>query len=256
MDYVDLTQAALDALQSSPSSATTVESQREAHRLRGRILGVLIRRGRLTAQLTVDDCAAFLQLAPQQIEDWELGESAPSLPQLEGLTRCLLATAAGEPVDSARFSAAGGGEYYVLRKRMIAAQLKMARQRQELAVEEVGRRSSLASELIERYEFGELMIPLTHLCVLAQAVRMELRNFSDVDGAGSAHCKREPEAAPEPAVDTELARFATDARNQAFIRLAMAFRQIDREDLHRIAEAMYSIINEKRDANGRSAATQ
>ncbi len=255
MDYIDLTQAALDALRSSPSSATVIKSQEEAHRLRGRILGVLIRRSRLSAQLTVEDCASFLQLDPQQIKAWELGESTPSLPQLEGLTRCLLAAAAGERIEFAKFSLSDGAEYYLLRQRMIGAQLKLARQRQDFAVEEVGRRSSLDSNLIERYEFGEVMIPLDHLCVLAQAVRQDLSYFWDTDDSSRDHCKPEPEAAPKPSADTELVRFAADNKNQAFIRLAMAFRQIDREDLHRIAEALYNIINDRRDTNGRSPAT-
>ncbi|MCE2472066.1 MAG: helix-turn-helix transcriptional regulator [Anaerolineae bacterium] len=255
MDHVDLTQAALEGLQSSPSSATATQNQAEAHNLRVRIIGVLIRRGRLSAERSVDDCASFLQVDAQLIEAWELGESVPSLPQLEGLTRFLLATADGEDAESAEVNFARGAEYYLLRQRMIGAKLKLARQMQAFALEELGARTGLDIDLIERYEFGEVKIPIHHLCVLAQAVRQDLRYFLSSDDLQRGQDLPPGEGAPQAPADSDLVRFAADDNNQAFIRLAMAFRQINREDLHRIAEALYNIINEKRDANGRSPAT-
>ena len=253
MDYLDLTQAALEALGSSPSSATATDNQAEAHRLRGRILGVLIRRGRLAAERSVEDCAAYLQVDAQLLDDWELGASVPGLPQLEGLTRFLLAAAGGDSNEAAEAPAADLAEYTLLRQRMIGAQLKLARQMQHFEVEELGNAAGLDVDLIERYEFGDLVIPMNHLCALAGAVRQDLAYFLH-----SANVRRDqpPSQASgaEAAADTDLVQFAADGENQAFIRLAMAFRQIDRDDLHRIAEALYNIINERRDANGRSPA--
>lgn len=256
MDYVDLTQAALEALHSAPAPAATTQNREEAHSLRGRILGVLIRLGRLSAQLSVEDCAAFLLVDAQLIDAWEHGESVPGLPQLEGLTRCLLAASTGETNESAPVKNSDLSEFYLLRKRMIGAQLKLARQMQDFEVKDLGRISGLDSDLIERYEFGEVTIPMNHLCVLAQAVRQDLRYFLHSDGIqrGSNHpTSADAEEAPS---DTDLVRFAADDKNQDYIRLAMAFRQIDREDLQRIAEALYSIISERRDANGRSSAAR
>lgn len=255
MNYVDLTQAALEALQPSPSSATATQNHEAAHSLRGRILGVLIRRGRLSAQRSVEDCASFLQVETQLIEDWELGESVPSLPQLEGLSRYLLAAAGGESVDSAEDNFSGGAEYNLLRQRIIGAKLKLARQMQDFAVEDLGGRSGLDTDQIERYEFGEVMIPINHLCVLAQAVSQDLSYFVNSDDIVRGQLLPDSGGGEESPTNTDLVRFAADNKNQAFIRLAMAFRQIEREDLHRIAEALYNIINEKRDANGRSPAT-
>ena len=256
MDYVDLTHAALDALQSSRPSTTAAQTHEEAHSLRGRILGVLIRRGRLSAQRSVEDCALFLRVDAQQLEAWELGASVPSLPQLEGLTRYLRAAADGEGVESAQARFSDALEYNLLRQRMIGAKLKLARQSQEIAVEELGRRSGLDIDLVKGYEFGEVMIPIDHLCVLAQAVGQDLSYFLNSEDAQRDQLQFEssgPKAAPP---DIDWVQFAADDKNQAFIRLAMAFRQIDREALQRIAQALYNIINEKRDANGRSPATQ
>ncbi len=255
MDYVDLTQSALEALQSSPSSATATQNQAEAHDLRGRIIGVLIRRGRLSAERSVADCASFLQVDTQLIEAWELGESAPSLPQLEGLTRFLQATAAGEDAESAEVNFARDAEYTLLRQRIIGVKLKLARQKQAFAVAELGARTGLDIDLIERYECGEVKIPIHHLCVLAQAIRLDLRYFLSSDDLQRSQDLPPGEGAPQAPAESDLVRFAADDKNQAFIRLAMAFRQINRADLHLIAEALYNIINDKRDANGRSPAT-
>ena len=254
MDYVDLTQAALEALQSSPSPATAIQNQEEAHSLRGRILGVLIRRGRLSAQRSVEDCAAFLQVDAQLVDAWELGASVPGLPQLECLTRYLLAAAADESIESAGVNHSDLAEFFLLRQRMIGVKLKLARQMQEFEVEDLGRRSGLDIDLIKRYEFGEVMIPMNHLCVLARAVRQDLSYFAHSASVRRGQLPPNNEGVEEAPADTDLVQFAADDKNQAFIRLAMAFRQIDREDLQGIAEALYNIINEKRDANGRSPA--
>ena len=251
MDTVDLTQAALEALQPSPSSAAATRNQAEAQRLRGRIIGVLIRRGRLSAQRSLEDCASFLQVDAQRIEAWELGDSVPSLPQLEGLTSYLRA-AAGDGFEAAEAKVLDAAEYTLLRQRMIGVKLKLARQKRDFALEEVGGRSSLDCDLLARYEFGEVMIPFTHLCVLAQVVGRDLSYFLNSEDSSQ---ERPPITAADamPAPDhSDLHQFAADDRNQAFIRLAMAFRQINRDDLQRIAEALYNIINEKRGANGQS----
>ena len=254
MEYVDLTQAALEALKPSPSTTTATQDQEEAHCLRGRILGVLIRRGRLEAQRSAEDCAAFLQVDAQLVDAWELGASVPGLPQLESLTRYLVGAAAGDSAEEAAVNYSDLGEYYLLRQRMIGAKLKQARQMQEVEVEDLGRRSGLDIDLIKSYEFGEVMIPMNHLCVLAQAVRQDLSYFLHSASVRRGQLPPKSAGAEEAPADTELVRFAADDKNQAFIRLAMAFRQIDREDLQSIAEALYNIINERRDANGRSPA--
>lgn len=254
MNNVDLTQAALEALESSPSSAVATDNHAEAHRLRGRILGALIRRGRLAAERSVEDCAAYLQVDAQLLDDWELGASVPGLPQLESLTRFLLAAAAGESADAAEVPTADLAEYFLLRQRMIGAQLKLARQMQHFEVEELGNAAGLDVDQVKGYEFGDIMIPMNHLCALAGAVRQDLAYFLHSANVQRSRLPSQASSAERATAETDLVRFAADDQNQAFIRLAMAFRQIDRDDLHRIAEALYNIINERRDANSRSPA--
>src|SRR5690606_29217382 len=55
----------------------------ESYRIRGKMLGVLLRDARQQAGRSLEDCARLLRVAPEQVEAWEYGDSVPSLPQLE-----------------------------------------------------------------------------------------------------------------------------------------------------------------------------
>ena len=254
MDYVDLTHAALEALQPSPSFKKTIHNDDVAHELRGKILGVLIRRGRLAAQRSTEDCASFLRIDAKLIEAWELGDEVPSLPQLEGLTDYLKTPVSKDEAESKPLRLHCRDEYLVLRQRLIGAELQFARQAQEQTLQDLSTRTGVAVNLLRRYEYGEAMIPLNHLTVLAQAVRRDLSYFVDSDCPKSDGAQSDRAVSIAADQDVDLIGFAADNENRAFIRLAMAFRHIDKEDLHRIADALFIIINERREANGRSPA--
>ena len=87
MNRVDLTRAALAALQPSTIAAAKSSDHVEARSIRGKLVGVLIRKCRLEAERSLSDCARFMQVEPGLVEAWEYGESEPSLPQLELLGR-------------------------------------------------------------------------------------------------------------------------------------------------------------------------
>ncbi len=252
MEYVDLTHAALRALQPSPSSTKVPYDHDIAHELRGKILGVLIRRGRLAAQRSTEDCASFLRIDANLVEAWELGDKVPSLPQLEGLTDFLKTPVSKDAAELMPLRLHCRDEYLLLRQRLIGAKLQFARRTQEQTLHDLSASTGFAVELLRSYEYGQAMIPLNHLTVLAQAVRRDLSYFVDsecLNGNGAQSNIAHAIAADH---DADLIGFAADNENRAFIRLAMAFRHIEKEDLHRIADALFVIINERREANGRS----
>ncbi|MCY3782134.1 MAG: hypothetical protein OXG78_17605 [Chloroflexi bacterium] len=122
-------------------------------------------------------------------------------------------------------------------------------------MKDLSAKTGLDAELLKRYEYGETTIPVHHLAILAEAVQQDLSYFTDVGGFN--RLKKSPatrEASSAVDEDADLMEFAADRRNRAFIRLAMAFRGIEREDLDRIASALSAIIRERREANGRSQA--
>lgn len=257
MHFVDLTQVALRTLQSSAPVNPEQIDQHEAHSLLGKIIGVLIRQGRLAAERSAEECAHSLDVDLQLFEAWELGASVPSLPQLEQLASCFNAPSSDESPIVMNARQREYDEYLRLRQRLVGALLQSARHAQDSSLEDLSASTGLDADLLKRYEFGESTIPVHHLTTLAQAVKRDLSYFTESRGFDPN--RRHPaavESVPEYDTDADIVTFVRDCQNRSFIRLAMAFRDIDREDLDRLASALFAIIRDRRDANGQSPQLQ
>lgn len=235
MNDIDLTQAALETLPLLGAQGTQEKNRQEAYVLHGKIMGALIRQCRKNAARSLEDCARFLQVDLQLLREWEYGDRAPSLPQVELLTIFFARQA-----DPAGDGGPPDAEYLLLRQRLIGALLRAARESTRQSVEDLGASTALDSELLNAYEMGKSMIPVNHLSALAQAVERDLSDFIEPNGVGPqprASCAQTTAAA---AVDPR--QFLEDRRNEAFVRLAMAFRHMDRQQLHRIVDALSGIL--------------
>ena len=254
MDCVDLIQAALEALQPSAAANITCRDQDEARRIRGKLLGVLIRKWRLAAERSLAECANLMGVEPQLIEAWEYGESEPSLPQLEMLSQFLNGR------DSSPTGAQAGdrqamGEYILLRQRLIGAMLRVAREGSDQPVEELSETVGLEAGQLASFEFGEQKITVSDLIALAQALGINVDYFAALPQ--DLPILSRSNSLPLPQADARLdwREFADESDNLPFIRLAMAFQYIARDDLHRIADALFAIIRAKAENNGRSGAS-
>lgn len=228
MTETDLANAAIDALQSAAGKQPSPQNLPLAKCLRAKIVGVLLRKARLAAECAPEECAAFLQMTPEQFEAWETGEEAPSLPELELLSSFLQ----GAPTPDRQ------SDYLLLRQRIIGVLMQKARLNADVDIAQ----TAVYPDRLSAYELGERSAPMTDLCALAQVLGLELSAFLE-----STKMERSflmPSAAqPIDAGATALTDFAADRQNAAFIRLAMAFRHIRADDLHRIADALLAIIN-------------
>lgn len=249
MKSPDLTQAALDALRPSTAETKRPPDHGEARRLRNRLLGVLIRRRRLEAERALADCAEFMATPPALIEAWEFGECAPSLPQVEMLSQFFNGDHAGTDGGDNAEAALARAEYILLRRRIIGALLRAARLSRSASAADLSQSSGLDPNQLERYELGEEMLPLSDLIALAQALSADLNDFAPLPGLALAPSRGSESRAAETEVKSEWRQFAADGENLPFIRLAMAFQHIARDDLHRIADALFAIIR----ANGDSS---
>ncbi len=236
MNDIDLTQAALKTLPILGAQGTREKNRQEAYVLHGKIMGALIRQCRQNAARSLEECAEFLQVEPQLLREWEYGDRAPSLPQVELLTIFLAGKA-----DPAGDGGPPDAEYLLLRQRLIGALLRAARESTRQSVEDLGASTALDSELLNAYEMGKSMIPVNHLSALAQAVERDLSDFIEPNGVGPKPRASDAQTtAAAAAVDPR--QFLEDRRNEAFVRLAMAFRHMDRQQLHRIVDALFGIL--------------
>lgn len=242
MDYFDLTQEALAALQPSTTANIQAHQHGEAYNLLGKILGALIRRHRLSSGCSIEECAIHLRIDPQRLADWEIGQQVPGLPQLELLAQFF--NGAGQPASAALVPSEQPlqAEYLLLRQRLIGALLRAARLAQGRSMDEMSAGAALDVELLDAYENGLRMIPLSHLSLMARALGRDLDDFAASNGS-AALSTRSP-APGETAGDSEIEpeENAADREQEAFIRLALAFRHIEKEHLHRIANALFAIL--------------
>ena len=139
-------------------------------------------------------------------------------------------------------------EYELLRRRLIGALLRAARESSGRLVEEVSESAGLEALQLSNFEFGEVRIPVSDLTALAQALGLEMDYFAAAPKsvAEAPHTSGSTRTPAERRSDWR--DFAAESDNLPFIRLAMAFRSIARDDLHRIADALFAIIR----ANGDS----
>ena len=218
----------------------------ESYRIRAKMLGVLLRDARISAARTIEDCARLLQVSPAQVETWEFGDDAPSLPQLE-----LLAYYLDVPIshfwglETRKISRGGKGniqpEYINLRNRMIGGLLRQAREEVEATLEDLQEVSGIPASKINSYELGELTIPMHELFVLAMSVKKNLDYFLESSGQVGEllviyekwkHFSELPE---------DVREFISNPINIGFVNIAVMLSQMPADRLRQVGASILDI---------------
>jgi transcriptional regulator with XRE-family HTH domain len=218
----------------------------ESYRIRGKMLGVLIRDARMNAARTIDDCARLLNVQPELIEAWEYGDAVPDLPQLE-----LLAYYLDVPVshfwslntmDKGRENTPSGQVQYVqLRQRMIGALLKQAREDAELSLDDIAESSNIPVEILQQYEMGEIGIPMHEMSMLSHLVKRNMSYFLESSSYIGELLKLREDVQAFSELDDDVREFAANPLNVAFIRIAMTFSKMPASELRKAAEGLLEI---------------
>jgi len=245
MDMKDISARLKNARGEKKDDAKKPFDSAESMRLRARMLGVLLRDARVNADRSVEDCARVLNVVTADIESWEYGDSAPSLPQLE-----ILAAYLDVPVSQfwntqtlePRHPSGGAQQAYVaVRQRMIGLLLRQAREQMGLTPEQLATETHLTADAISAYELGDVPVPMHELTVLAAALKQNLNYFLDNSGKigevlASLESWKHFNELPE-----DLRTFAANPTNIGFIEIALAFSKMENDRLKRIAVSMLDI---------------
>lgn len=218
----------------------------EIYLLRARILGVLIRDARLANGMSEAEIATALGVSEDQVRAWELGEYAPSLPQLE-----ILAYYLGIPVshfwntktisNQEQERQVPNQQYNELRDRVIGAMLTAARKDAKLSQEELAKVAGLTVEQIAAFELGQQPIPFPELTSLSSAVRKSISYFlEDSNRVGSWLALKE-EYQHFTELPEEMRAFVTQPVNQAFIDIAMRLSRLQVQELRAVGENILNI---------------
>jgi len=228
------------------SGGERVFDPEESFRLRGKMLGVLLRDARLSAQRDITDVAQYLNVDDNTIEAWEWGDDVPTLPQLE-----LLAYFFDVPVShfwgvktfeverNGRTSAQG--EFITLRNRMIGTLIRQIREERGLTLYALADKTHIDAGVLNQYELGEWSIPLHELSVVSSALEKSLSFFLETSSQiGDLLATRESWKHFNELPD-DLRAFAANPQNIGFIEIALAFSLLSSEKLKRIAVSMLDI---------------
>lgn len=247
MDFGDLSDRMKKGLNKGKPSATDDKpyDHAESYRLRGKMLGVLIRDARMSSSRTVDDCARLLKVDPTLISAWELGDNVPSLPQLELLAYYLDIPVShfwGQETRSHQEQKSTvQGEYVALRNRMIGGLLRSAREGENLSIEDLSDTTKIDSALLQQYEYGEAIIPMHHLSVIASAVNRNMNYFLETDSYIGELLQMRAEWQKFMDLDEDVRQFASNQTNLGFLKIAMFFSDMPTPTLRKIAEGMLEI---------------
>jgi transcriptional regulator with XRE-family HTH domain len=215
--------------------------------VRSRKLGLLIQDVRIARNRPVELCAKAMGVSLQTYEQIELGQTAPTLPELEAFAFYLdtplehfwsSQTLSGQSVDE---PAELSTQYLSLRHKIIGARLRMARSNLNLSLSELSQSTTISEEIIHKYEMGEKSVPLPELEILAN--RLQIRMEDLYDQRGLIGQWREEKLAVQRFLELppEIREFLCQPVNLPYLQLAMRLSDLSVEKLRNVAEGLLEI---------------
>jgi transcriptional regulator with XRE-family HTH domain len=215
--------------------------------IRAKKLGVLIRDARLTAGKSVDECAQSTGLENTALEAFELGEKAPSLPELEALAYVLkvpLEQFWGDQITSGsdgRMRKARLFQISGLRQRIIGAKIRQARQEAGVSLETLAEQAAITASLLEAYELGDQPIPLPTLEVLSSLLNRSIQDFRNLRSALNEGIIQQHTLHDFSTLPSEMQAFVCRPINRPYLELAQRLSEMPADKLRAIAEGLLAI---------------
>ncbi len=219
----------------------------EATLTKNKILGVLLRKARLDAHKTAEDCAKALGCDPAYVTRAEEGAEALSLPQLESLSHVLDVPLSyfltpEIPEDQPESGPIPYQELMLVRRRIIGVILRQARQESGLTLADLAPDLGYTPEQLGRVELGEAEIPLTQLQVLSGALGIAMDAFTVQNVMPAAPA--EPGPVGGMILDhlpLEIQEFILKPINTPYLQIAMNLSEMPAETLRQIASGLLEI---------------
>lgn len=222
-----------------------MEDMLSSAQTRGQQLAQAIRDARLASRRDPEETAAAVGVTLPQYQSYENGEQAPALPTLELLAFFLNTPverllAAAEPLDIKR-TLEMKEQYQLLRNRVIAVRLRLARAEKNLTPAEVAAAAGVEEDQLRRQEAGQEPLPLPELEQVCLAVGITAASL--LDDRGLVGKWRAQAAAVDNflSLPSEVQAFLCQPVNLPYIHLAMRLSQLSVERLRSIAEGLLEI---------------
>lgn len=212
--------------------------------VRQKIVGVLIRKARLEAGKSLKETSAVLGCSPDRLSQYEAGEKAPSLPEVEMLAR-FFSVMLEDLLDETRQQEEPPPppvEVIDLRHKIIGVQLRQARQAAGLTQKQLAETVNCSPGRLSQYERGQRPIPIPELEVLAEVLDLRLSEVVDTDlgpDSPKARVQRNMELLGVMPEDTQ--DFVLNPVNALYVEMAMKVSTLPVHTLRQIAEGLLDI---------------
>jgi len=215
---------------------------------RGPLVGALMQDARSVRGQSAAACAAALGIAPDHYEQYERGQAAPSLPELELLAYFFDVPVAyfwgdqalsSRPADSRPTLPAA--DIAALRHRIIGVQLRQARQFAGLTPEALAGELAVSAADWTAYETGGRPVPLPVLTAAAARLDLPLEHFVEPHGPVGEWDMTQRAIERVRQLPPELREFVSQPVNENFLRLAWQLSAMPVDKLRGIAASLLEI---------------
>ena len=216
-------------------------------KIRAKKLGVLLRDARSRLGKSREECAQAIGVSPAQLQDYELGVSSPSLPEVEVLAMYLdvpLDHFWGDKTLSEAGREAGNLdlEHLIsLRQRMIGALIRQARTDASLSLAELAGSLGLSAEEFEAIERGDSPIALPVLESLSALIDRPIRDFQDKHGPVGVWVEQQRALQAFLELSPEMQVFVSKPINQPYLALAQRLSEMSVDKLRAVGEGILEI---------------
>jgi len=223
-------------------------SKVNVRKIKTKKLGVLIRNARQTTCKTLEECAGAIGVTPDALEAFELGEMAPSLPELEMLSFYLKVPLEhfwgdgahliepkeeGQPLNPKQLMG--------LRQKIIGVLLRKARLDKNLSLEEMEAASGIDASQLQAYELGQAAIPLPDLEMIAAEFGWQIKAFNDQRGPVGTWLAQQRFFKDFMDLSPDLQAFVCKPVNLPYLEVAQRLSEMSVDKLRNVAEVLLEI---------------
>jgi transcriptional regulator with XRE-family HTH domain len=216
--------------------------------IRNRIIGILVKRARLKSSKSQAECASMVGCSSSTFGQYERGRKGLSLPQLEALAY-LFDVPVASLLDDSQPPAADAPEegppmdqIMMLRRKMLAVQLRQCRRSAGLSQREMAEMLGCSAHAISQVERGLRDISLAELELVAERCGKELADFLDEQAVPLSQAEQERQAlARLNELPPDVRDFALRPTNALYFRIAMLLSAMKADSLRQIAETILDI---------------
>lgn len=212
--------------------------------LRRKIVGVLIKQARLEMGKSLRETAAMLGCSPGHLSQYESGEKAPSLPEIEMLAR-FFSVSLEDLLDETHQRdkpSLPPPEVIPIRHKILGVQLRQARQAAGLSQKELAKAVNCPAGRLSQYERGQRPIPVPELEALTEILRLRFSELVEVDlGPDSPQARQQRRLERLATMPEHIQDFVLNPVNILYIEMAMKVSTLPVDALRQIAEGLLDI---------------